>query len=88
MNRKVFTLEVEQGKLTISSEIQDYLEKCKGQVQVSLTIESSGEDGSLSSDWNQWFQEVEEIEIIANNELKSDYQKLLIDKYKQQGLEL
>lgn len=41
MSTKVFTLEVQQGKLTISSEIQDYLEKFQGQVQVSLIIESS-----------------------------------------------
>jgi hypothetical protein len=85
---KVFTLEFKNGKLTIPSEIQDYLEKCQGQVKVSLMVESSSKEDNLSNAWNQWFQEVEEIEPIDNNEPLNDYQKLLIDKYKQQGLEL
>jgi hypothetical protein len=85
---KVFTLEFKNGKLTIPLEIQDYLEKCQGQVKVSLMVESSSKEDNLSNAWNQWFQEVEEIEPIDNNEPLNDYQKLLIDKYKQQGLEL
>lgn len=88
MTSKVFALELKEGKLTIPSEIQDYLQKCQGQVKVSLMVESSSEEAGLSNAWNQWFQEVEQIEPLVNNEPKNDYQKLLIDKYKQQGLEL
>jgi hypothetical protein len=88
MITKNFTLEVNQGKLTIPPEISAYLLECQGKIKVSLTVESSlSEDHTLKRNWDQWFEEVENLNCLPiNNE--ENYKKLLFDKYKKQGLEL
>ncbi|MDJ1182140.1 hypothetical protein [Roseofilum casamattae] len=73
MSAKVFSLQVQQGRLTISSEIQEYLAECQGNVRVSLVIQSSDEEERLGMAWNQWFQEVQGIEPIVNTETESNY---------------
>jgi hypothetical protein len=89
MNNQTFDLEVKQGKLIIPAEIEDYLINCPDNVKVSLTIQSESKlTTNLANPWNQWFEEVEKIEATSSNENIDDYNQLLIDKYKKQGLEL
>lgn len=87
MNNKTFTLEIREGKLIIPDEIENYLSKCSDNVKVFLTVKS--ESNNLANKWNKWFEEVEQSQSL-NNKINSenDYKKLLINKYKQQGLEL
>ncbi len=42
---------------------------------------------SITETWTQWFEAVEQIETVPS-EPESDYQQLLIHKYRKQGLEL
>jgi hypothetical protein len=48
-------------------------------------------DGKLQDDitkaWAKWFDEVERLEV-STTEHNSEYQQLLLNKYRQQGLEL
>lgn len=50
---------------------------------------SNQENTNLSQKyWEQWFEEVEKIEPISRDEDEINYQKIIFDKYKKQGLEL
>lgn len=40
----------------------------------------------LKEKWAKWFPEVEEMEFPASEISENDYENLLMDKYKQQGL--
>jgi hypothetical protein len=42
---------------------------------------------TITEAWTQWFETVEQLETFSS-ELESNYQQLLINKYRQQGLEL
>ncbi|MGK7931825.1 MAG: hypothetical protein AB4041_10390 [Microcystaceae cyanobacterium] len=89
MNQQTFELEFKQGQLIIPPSIQAYLSNSSEDVKISLTIESKvKEQSTLTDAWNQWFEEVEKLEAITNNSEIEDYQKLLVNKYKAQGLEL
>jgi hypothetical protein len=89
MNQQTFELELKQGQLIIPPAIQAYLSNCSEEVKISLTIElKNKKESTLATAWNQWFEEVEKLEPITANSEIDDYQKLLIDKYKAQGLEL
>ena len=84
MTTKTYKLQIEQGKLIIPSEIENYLINCPDDIEVSLTIK---EQSNLSNDWDKWFEETDNIEPINHNQ-KDKYKQLLINKYKEQGLEL
>jgi antitoxin ParD1/3/4 len=36
--------------------------------------------------WTKWFKEVEEMELPSSEISENDYETLLVDKYRQQGL--
>ncbi|WP_069790445.1 hypothetical protein A5482_002775 [Cyanobacterium sp. IPPAS B-1200] len=87
MNEQTFTLEVKEGKLIISNEIQDYLNKCSENVQVLLTVKS--ESNKVAYKWNKWFDQLETSQSLKSpTNIENDYKTSLIDKYKKQGLEL
>lgn len=44
-------------------------------------------DEKLKQKWSQWFEEVDRLEVISPAPT-SNYQQLLLDKYRKQGLEL
>lgn len=44
-------------------------------------------EGELAEAWVRWFESVDRLEVIPT-ESANDYQKLLLSKYRQQGLEL
>jgi len=41
----------------------------------------------IAKAWAKWFEDAEHLEVITN-EPESEYQQLLLKKYRQQGLEL
>ncbi|MEG4997126.1 hypothetical protein [Microcoleus sp. B4-D4] len=41
----------------------------------------------IAKAWAKWFEEVDRLEVMTNQP-KSEYQQLLLNKYRQQGLEL
>jgi hypothetical protein len=86
MNNSTFTLRIKEGKLIISTEIEDYLSQYPDMTQVTLTIQSESND--IGDRWNKWFKEVEKLEILENQNEVKKYDELLINKYKNQGLEL
>ncbi|AUC61404.1 hypothetical protein AA637_09660 [Cyanobacterium sp. HL-69] len=87
MNEQTFTLEVKEGKLIISNEIQDYLNKCSENVQVILTVKS--ESNKVANKWNKWFDQLENSQSLKSlTDIENEYKTSLIDKYKKQGLEL
>lgn len=42
----------------------------------------------MAKAWAKWFEEVNYLEVMPNDRDKSEYQQLLLNKYRQQGLEL
>jgi hypothetical protein len=42
----------------------------------------------MAKAWAKWFEEVNQLEVIPNHQDKSEYQQILINKYRQQGLDL
>ena len=70
--------------LIYPNKIENYLINCPDDIEVSLTIK---EQSNLSNDWDKWFEETDNIEPINHNQ-KDKYKQLLINKYKEQGLEL
>ncbi len=47
----------------------------------------SQSDEKLKQKWLQWFEEVERLDVISSDPT-SNYQQLLLNKYRKQGLEL
>lgn len=86
MNNSTFTLKIQEGKLIIPTEIEDYVSQHPDTIQVTLTIQSESND--IADRWNKWFEGVEKLEILDNENEGKKYDELLINKYKNQGLEL
>ncbi len=87
MNCKTFELEIQDGILVIPSEIQAYLALCQTKVKVSVTIKStSSSSNELKEKWEIWLNEVKKIEPLSSVNEDDNYGKLLVDKYKKQGL--
>jgi hypothetical protein len=42
---------------------------------------------TIAESWSQWFETVDHLDVIPS-EAVSNYQQLLLEKYRQQGLEL
>ena len=60
--------------------VQDITEK-----DIAAEIEAYRRE-DLKEKWTKWFQEVEEMALTASEISEKDYDNLLMDKYKQQGL--
>lgn len=87
MNSKTFPIKVKDSILVIPPEIQDYVTKYQENIKVSIIVESfSADSDDLRKKWTTWFDEVEEIELSLPNNENDDYGKLLVEKYKKQGL--
>ena len=66
-------------------EVSDFIDFVLHKHQVKLVDNSS--DEALSEAWSQWFEAVDRLEVTPMKPT-SDYQKRLLDKYWQQGLQL
>lgn len=100
MSSKTFKLDLREGTLLIPQEVTEYLHQCQGNIEVLLTIESSATPNytpssaapqskkELQAKLEQWFDEVEQLESTFSSTELDDYTTALVEKYRQQGLEL
>ena len=65
-------------------EVNDFIDFVIHKHQAEI---DSQPDEQLKQKWLQWFDEVERLDVISPD-LTSNYQQLLLNKYRQQGLEL
>jgi len=66
-------------------EVSDFIDFIVQTYQNETVDGASGE--ALRRDWSQWFESVDNLEITTYQS-PADYQQLLLDKYRQQGLSL
>jgi hypothetical protein len=52
-----------------------------------LEVKSSNLSTGDTPKWQQWFDEVDRLELIPHEPV-NEYQEALLDKYRQQGLDL
>ena len=82
-----------QNRQTLSQKVKELFDKTQSLPGVQdITEEEIAEEieayrrEDLKEKWAKWFQEVEEMELTASEISEKDYENLLMDKYKQQGL--
>lgn len=101
MKSQTFKLEIKNGTLVIPTVAMEYLNQCQGEIEVSLTIQTtvtrrSANSSSLSEGggqdfqqlWSRWLAEVDQLEPSSTASEPDEYSKILIEKYRKQGLEL
>jgi antitoxin ParD1/3/4 len=82
-----------QNRQNLSKKVKELFDKTQSLPSVqNSTEEEIAEEieayrrEDLKEKWAKWFQEVEEMEFPASEISEKDYENLLMDKYKQQGL--
>jgi antitoxin ParD1/3/4 len=84
-----------QNRQTLSQKVKQLFDKTQSlpgvqditEEEIAAEIEAYRRE-DLKEKWAKWFQEVEGMELTASEISEKDYENLLIDKYKQQGLSL
>jgi Protein of unknown function (DUF2281) len=66
-------------------EVSDFIDFLTHKYQVNIV--ESQTDERPAEKWSQWFESVDCLTVTPSKAM-NDYQQLLIDKYRQQGLEL
>lgn len=66
-------------------EVSDFIDFVIHKHRAKIADTQSNEDSGLA--WSKWFEAVERLEI-KSSESVSSYQQLLLNKYRQQGLDL
>jgi antitoxin ParD1/3/4 len=81
-NRQAVSQKVKElfDKTQFLSSVQDITEK-----EIAEEIEAYRRE-DLKEKWAKWFKEVEKMELPPSEISDNDYENLLVDKYKQQGL--
>lgn len=69
---------------SLLQQVNDFIDLLTDRQQLSPAIDNS--EGELTGAWARWFESVDHLEVIPS-ESASDYQPLLLSKYRQQGLE-
>lgn len=81
---------------TTIAKLQQLLESLLQQVSDFTDLLTYGQQDSIAIDnlkgepaevWARWFESVDHLELTSTESV-SDYQQLLLSKYRQQGLEL
>lgn len=83
--RETAIAKLQQLPEPLLQQVSDFIDFLTYKQQHSATISNS--QGELAEAWAQWFETVERLETTPS-EPASDYQQLLLTKYRQQGLEL
>jgi DNA-binding transcriptional regulator/RsmH inhibitor MraZ len=78
-----FQAKVENGKIVIPEEYQQELSEVD---TVKITISNKLQRNTAEA-WEKWFDSVDRLEVTSNEPAK-DYQQILLNKYRQQGLKL
>lgn len=99
MSSQTFKLDLKNGIRVIPIEAMEYLNQCQGEIEISLTIQSTDAKTAIPSSplgeverdfqraWNRWLAEVDQIEPSSSKAEPDEYGKALIEKYRKQGLE-
>lgn len=66
-------------------EVNDFIDFVIHKHQVEIS--NSQSDAILIGRWSQWFETVEKLDVNPSDSI-NNYQQLLLNKYRQQGLEL
>ncbi|WP_019498090.1 hypothetical protein [Pseudanabaena sp. PCC 6802] len=70
---------------SILQEVSDFIDFVMLKHKCEKNNDESQEN--ISQAWTQWFESVERLEV-SPTKLTSEYQQLLLNKFRQQGLEL
>ncbi|NJL40490.1 MAG: DUF2281 domain-containing protein [Leptolyngbyaceae cyanobacterium RM2_2_4] len=66
-------------------EVNDFIDFLIYKHQVANTADHP--DKTLEKTWSKWFEDVDRL-ALPSPDVSESYQQLLLDKYRQQGLEL
>jgi antitoxin ParD1/3/4 len=82
-----------QNRQDLSKKVKELFDKTQSLPGVQdITEEEIAEEieayrrEDLKEKWANWFKEVEEMELLPSKISENDYETLLVDKYRQQGL--
>ena len=82
-----------QNRQTLSKKVKELFDKTQSlpgvqditEKDIAAEIEAYRRE-DLKEKWTKWFQEVEEMALTGSEISEKDYENILMDKYKQQGL--
>lgn len=83
--RETTIAKLQQLPESLLQQVSDFIDRLTDEQQHSAAI-SSLEDETAEA-WARWFESVDRLEGTPT-QADSDYQQLLLSKYRQQGLEL
>lgn len=84
MSSVEFQAKVENGKIVIPKEYQQELSKVE---TVKIVISNKVQTNTAEA-WAKWFESVEQLETTSTETPVKQYQQLLLNKYRNKGLEL
>lgn len=85
--RETTIAKLQQLPEPLLQQVSDFIDRLTDRQQHSAAIEPPEDEPAES--WVRWFESVDDLEVTATQTgADSDYQQLLVSKYRQQGLEL
>lgn len=84
--REIAISKLQQLPDSALSEVSDFIDLVMYKHQVKNADTRSSED--MAKAWAKWFEEVDRLEVIPRDIDQSEYQQHLLNKYRQQGLDL
>lgn len=85
MTREATIAKLQQLPESLLQQVSDFIDVLTDRQQRSPAIDHS--KGESAEAWARWFESVDRLEV-SPIESASNYQQLLLTKYRQQGLEL
>ena len=83
--REIAIAKLQQLPESFLPEVSDFIDFVMHKHQYRIAEPKLPDD--IAKAWAQWFEEVDRLEV-RTNQPESEYQQLLLNKYRQQGLEL
>lgn len=83
--RDITIAKLQQISEPLLQEVNDFIDFVIHKHQIEIT--NSQPDETLIKRWSQWFETVEHLDVTPSDSI-NNYQQLLLNKYRQQGLEL
>ncbi len=84
--REIAIAKLQQLPDSALTEVSEFIDFMRYKHQSEIVNASPPED--MAKAWAKWFEEVDLLEVTANHQEKNEYQQLLVNKYREQGLEL
>lgn len=83
--RNITIAKLQQLSEPLLQEVNDFIDFVIHKHQAEITDSQS--DETLVESWSRWFEVADRLDVTPH-ESASNYQQLLLNKYRQQGLEL